>query len=305
MQALTARHVGRPAASRSARATVQAPQSPSAQPCLAPVRPVARNQSSSVTLGERPATRTVSPLRVKSKADAASTASASLAVARLVAVAPLPFSPVCTVVYRVAGCALQLRPGGFRDFPGAARRPVKYCALMVVPRPLTMDELNAVPAGEFVARVGPTFEHSPWIAERTWAQRPRPFASRDDLLRRLTATLRAASREEQLALIRAHPDLAGRLARENALTAASAAEQASAGLDRLSAGELARFTAANAEYRERFGFPFVICARLNDPAAILRAFARRQSLPVEEEIGNALGEIEKIAALRLADVVQP
>ena len=176
----------------------------------------------------------------------------------------------------------------------------------MVPGPLTMDELNAASAGEFVARVGPTFEHSPWVAERTWAQQPRPFASRDDLRRKLTATLRAASRDEQLALIRAHPDLAGRLAREDdALTAASAAEQASAGLDRLSVGELARFTAANAEYRARFGFPFVICARLNDPAAILRAFARRQSLPVEEEIGNALGEIEKIAALRLADVVQP
>ena len=302
MQELTARHVGRPAAARAATGTVQAPQSPSAQPCLAPVRPVARSQSSSVTLGERPATRTVSPLRVKSKAAAAS-AVTSPVVTRSVAVLLLPFSPVCTVSYGRADGRLQPRPEPSRDSPGVVRRAVKYCAPMV-PGPWTMDELNAGSAGEFVACVGPVFEHSPWVAERTWSQQ-RPFASHDDLRRKLTATLRAASRDEQLALIRAHPDLAGRLARENALTAASTAEQVSAGLDRLSAGELARFTVANADYRERFGFPFVICARLNDQAAILRAFARRLALPVEEEIGNALGEIEKIAALRLADVVQP
>ncbi len=169
--------------------------------------------------------------------------------------------------------------------------------------PPTLPELNALPAGEFVARVGPVFEHSPWIAERTWARRP--FASREALWRELVATLRAASRDEQLALIRAHPDLAGRLARAGALTAASAGEQASAGLDRLSAGELARFSAMNARYRERFGFPFVICARLNDKDAMLAAFERRLPLGVEEETGNALAEIEQIAALRLAGVVQP
>ena len=179
---------------------------------------------------------------------------------------------------------------------------MKYFAPMV-PGPLTtIHELNAGSAEEFVARVGPVFEHSPWVAERTWTRRP--FASRETLLGELLATLRAASRDEHLALIRAHPDLAGRLAREHALTAASAAEQASAGLDRLSPGELARFTEANARYRQRFGFPFVICARLNDPAAMLAAFAHRLPLGVDEEIGNALAEIGKIAALRLAGVVQ-
>ena len=161
--------------------------------------------------------------------------------------------------------------------------------------------VNQGTLADFVARVGPVFEHSPWIAERTWSQRP--FASRDDLLAKLVATLRGATRGEQLALIRAHPDLAGRLARENALTAASTAEQASAGLDRLSPEELIRFTEANTRYRERFGFPFVVCARLNDKTAMLSAFERRLGLDVEEEIENALREIEKIAALRLSGIL--
>lgn len=174
---------------------------------------------------------------------------------------------------------------------------------MAAPGPVTIDVLNAGPLAGFVARVGPIFEHSPWIAERTGARRP--FATREALLRELFTTLQAASRDEQLALIRAHPDLAGRLAQQGALTAESTGEQASAGLDRLTAEELARFTEANARYRERFGFPFVICARLNDKAAMLAAFERRLPLGVEEEIGNALAEIEKIAALRLAGVVQP
>ncbi len=168
---------------------------------------------------------------------------------------------------------------------------------------LTVHDLNAGTREDFVAHVGPVFEHSPWIAEVTWGQRP--FATRENLLRKLLATLREAPRERQLALIRAHPDLAGRLAREPTLTAASTAEQASVGLDRLSDAELARFTAANARYRERFGFPFVICARLNDRTAMLRAFEHRLGLSEEEEIGNSLAEIEKIAALRLADLVSP
>lgn len=171
------------------------------------------------------------------------------------------------------------------------------------PSARSLSSLNEDTLAGFVAHVGPVFEHSPWIAGRTWPQRP--FTSRDDLLHKLTATVRNASRGEQVALIRAHPDLAGRLAQQNALTPASSGEQASAGLDGLSPAERAHFTAANARYRERFGFPFVICARLNDQAAMLAAFARRLPLDEEEEIRNALAEIEKIAALRLADLVQP
>ena len=152
----------------------------------------------------------------------------------------------------------------------------------------------------FVARYGGLFEHSPWVAERTF--RRGQFADRDELHRELCMTMRAASREEQLALIRAHPDLAGRLAQQGALTQASSAEQASAGLDRLEPQELERFQRLNSAYRERFGFPFVICARLNDRKAILDAMTRRLAHQAEIEFDTALSEIEQIVALRLAEI---
>lgn len=155
----------------------------------------------------------------------------------------------------------------------------------------------------FVDRYGGLFEHSPWVAERTFERGP--FADLDHLLRELCATMRAATRDEQLALIRAHPDLAGRLAQQGALTRDSTAEQASAGLDRLSSEELARFQELNAAYRSRFGFPFVICARLNDRSAIRAAMERRLAHDADAEFDSALAEIEKIAALRLADCGAP
>src|SRR3954470_15566143 len=108
------------------------------------------------------------------------------------------------------------------------------------------------------------FEHSPWVEARADA---RP--SSGDRHRDLMAVVYDATPEEQLALIRAHPELAGKAAIDDGLTEASAAEQASAGLDRLSEAEFARFHALNAAYREKFGFPFIICVRLNDKAAIL------------------------------------
>ena len=152
----------------------------------------------------------------------------------------------------------------------------------------------------FVARYGGLFEHSPWVAERTFGRGP--FADREHLHRELCATMRAAPREEQLALIRAHPDLAGRLAQHGALTQASTAEQASAGLDRLDPHELERFQRLNTAYREKFDFPFVVCARLNDRATILAAMQRRLAHEADAEFATALSEIEQIAALRLADI---
>jgi OHCU decarboxylase len=154
---------------------------------------------------------------------------------------------------------------------------------------------------EFVAAVGPAFEHSPWIAERAWNRRP--FASVADLHERLCGVVAAASPDEQVGLIRAHPDLVGRLAWEGRLTRESAAEQAAAGLDALSAEEATAFERYNAEYRERFGFPFVICARENRKEAILAAFPQRLRNPRELEIAKALDEIYKIARLRLAELI--
>jgi 2-oxo-4-hydroxy-4-carboxy-5-ureidoimidazoline decarboxylase len=161
----------------------------------------------------------------------------------------------------------------------------------------TMASLNGLSHEEFARVCGPVFESSPWIAAETAAQRP--FADFDVLLRALCDRVRSASLQRQLALIRAHPDLVGRLT----LTAESQHEQSSAGLDALTREEIELFRLRNESYRNRFGFPFVICARLNKKDAILAAFDQRLAHSREEEIRAALGEIFKIAALRLRDIV--
>jgi 2-oxo-4-hydroxy-4-carboxy-5-ureidoimidazoline decarboxylase len=163
----------------------------------------------------------------------------------------------------------------------------------------SLAELNGCPPEAFVAVLGGIFEHSPWVAEETASRRP--FRDAAHLQAEMCATMRRAPRERRLALIRAHPDLAARLEK---LTEASQREQSGAGLDRLGEAELAEFKALNSAYRARFGFPFVICARLNAKDAILAAMRRRlpQEPAAEEE--TALGEIEKIAALRLADILK-
>ena len=161
-----------------------------------------------------------------------------------------------------------------------------------------LAELNAMDRVEFVRVIGPVFEHSPWVAARTEAQRP--FSSREALHAALVATVKNASNEEKVCLIRAHPDLIG----DDELTAASKSEQASAGLRDATAEEAKEFREFNRRYRERFGFPFVICARLNKKDAIARAFPVRLRNSREEEIETALQEISKIAELRLKDLVQ-
>ena len=161
-----------------------------------------------------------------------------------------------------------------------------------------LAELNAMDRVEFVRLVGPVFEHSPWVAARTASQRP--FASRETLHAALIVTVNQASDEEKLCLIRAHPDLIG----DDELTANSKSEQASAGLRDASPEEAEQFRESNRQYRERFGFPFVICARLNKKEAIARAFPVRLKNSREEEIKIALQEISKIAELRLKDLVE-
>ncbi|MBI2815051.1 MAG: 2-oxo-4-hydroxy-4-carboxy-5-ureidoimidazoline decarboxylase [Opitutae bacterium] len=165
-----------------------------------------------------------------------------------------------------------------------------------------LSDLNQADRAAFTAALGHLFEHSPWVAEETWAKRP--YASAEALHAALCATMRAAPMERQLALILAHPDLAGRLAQQKKLTAESTREQASAGLDHLNDAELAEFTRNNNAYRTKFGFPFIICARLNAKAAILAAMqARLPNSPVAEHAA-ALGEVEKIAWLRLSDLLK-
>jgi OHCU decarboxylase len=161
--------------------------------------------------------------------------------------------------------------------------------------------LNALSREDFLRVIGPVFEHSSWIAELTWAKRP--FESADALHRALCETVLAYDEPQKLALIRAHPDLAGRAARAGTLTPASTHEQASGGLDQLSAEEAALFDKYNRAYRERFGFPFVICARQNKKAAMLAGFEQRLKNSPQQEIETALAEIFKIAELRLHDLV--
>ena len=161
-----------------------------------------------------------------------------------------------------------------------------------------LAELNAMDRVEFVRVVGPVFEHSPWVAARTESQRP--FSSREALHAALVATVEKASDDEKVCLIRAHPDLIG----DDELTAASKSEQASAGLQDATAEETKQFREYNRQYRERFGFPFVICARLNKKDAIARAFPVRLRNSRDQEIETALQEISKIAELRLKDLVQ-
>ncbi|MBS0633291.1 MAG: 2-oxo-4-hydroxy-4-carboxy-5-ureidoimidazoline decarboxylase [Verrucomicrobia bacterium] len=167
---------------------------------------------------------------------------------------------------------------------------------------MDLVQLNAADRATFTAALGHLFEHSPWVAEAAWARRP--FRDAAHLHAELCAAMRAASREKQLALIRAHPDLAGRLAQQNRLTAESTREQASAGLNQLSAAELAEFQTLNAAYLARFEFPFIICARLSNKAAILTAMQVRVNNTPEHEFQTALAEIEKIAQLRLNDVLK-
>jgi OHCU decarboxylase len=162
---------------------------------------------------------------------------------------------------------------------------------------VTLEELNALGREEFVDRLGGVAEGSPWVAERAWAEGP--FADLDSLSDAFRRAINSASREWQLGLIQAHPDLAGRVA----LSPESAAEQAGAGLDRLSPQQLDEFTRLNVTYHARFGFPFVICVREHDAASILAAYRERLRNDGVEERRAALAEIGKIVRLRLDEAV--
>lgn len=163
---------------------------------------------------------------------------------------------------------------------------------------------GAMDRDAFLARFGGVFEHSPWIAEAAFDRGLGAGADSPEALHRaMCAVLRAAPRERKLALIRAHPDLAGRLGRAEPLTEASRKEQRSAGLDACSEEEFARFTELNARYREKFGFPFVMAVRGRSRGEILAAFERRIANDPETEFRTALAEIEKIALFRLRELL--
>ncbi|WP_438752580.1 2-oxo-4-hydroxy-4-carboxy-5-ureidoimidazoline decarboxylase [Pararhizobium sp. O133] len=154
-------------------------------------------------------------------------------------------------------------------------------------------------AARFVERFGGVFEHSPWVAERAFLDHPQIALTSDAVHAALVASFRAASDTERLTVLRAHPDLAGKLAVAGELTEDSKAEQASAGLHRLTPSEHRRFTDLNSAYTDKFGFPFIIAVKGLGKDDILSAFESRVDNTPQQEFETATKQVEKIALLRL------
>jgi 2-oxo-4-hydroxy-4-carboxy-5-ureidoimidazoline decarboxylase len=152
-------------------------------------------------------------------------------------------------------------------------------------------------APDFVAALGGIFEHSPWVPERTAAKRP--FASLDSLHGAMVQAMWGASEAEKLALLRAHPQLAGKEAEAGTLTAHSTSEQDSVGLTRLTPEEKAKIAALNATYLQKHGFPFIIAVKLRTKREIFSVFEQRVNNPRDIEFSTALSEVGRIARLRL------
>ena len=163
---------------------------------------------------------------------------------------------------------------------------------------MTVDELNASGRAAFVETLGWIFEDSPWVAERVWERRP--FRSLDDLHAAMTQVVAHATDAEQLALLRAHPDL-GTRAR---VSDASTGEQRGAGLDRLTPDEFARLQQLNTDYRSRFGFPFLFAVTGSTRHDVLAALEARSTRTRAEEFADALQQVYKIARFRLERLLE-
>jgi 2-oxo-4-hydroxy-4-carboxy-5-ureidoimidazoline decarboxylase len=162
-----------------------------------------------------------------------------------------------------------------------------------------LETLNRISAQDFVRELGGIYEHSPWVAAEAAAMRP--FAHSNALADAMRGIVDAADDSRKLDLIKAHPDLGGKFARAGSLTPESSREQAGLGLDRLDDAEFERFSDLNRRYRERFGFPFIICARLTTRDGVLAAFQARLGNDPSGEMAEALRQIHLIAGLRIGD----
>jgi 2-oxo-4-hydroxy-4-carboxy-5-ureidoimidazoline decarboxylase len=165
-----------------------------------------------------------------------------------------------------------------------------------------IDHINKMEESTFVSTFGAVYEHSLWVAKGAWQRRP--FASLDALHAVMDEVVQRAGPTQQTILIKAHPELAGRLARSGQLTAESRSEQAQAGLTSLSEDLTRRMLELNHAYQQKFGFPFIICARLNNVSTILQAMENRLAHSEETEFKIALQEISKIGKLRLGDILE-
>jgi 2-oxo-4-hydroxy-4-carboxy-5-ureidoimidazoline decarboxylase len=166
---------------------------------------------------------------------------------------------------------------------------------------LTLEHINAMSPQAFLAALGGVFEHSPWIAEQAFSARP--FASVAALHEAMVNAVKRAPRERQLALLNAHPELAGKEAQAGALTSSSTAEQASAGLGALTREQMQTLARWNREYRDKFGLPFIIAVRRHTQASIFREFERRLANDVETELYACLEQVFLITRLRLGDLI--
>ena len=162
---------------------------------------------------------------------------------------------------------------------------------------MTVEDLSAAGCEAFVSALGAIFEASPWVPERAWHRRP--FGSLEALHQAMMAEVSASSVDEQLALLRAHPDLGTRAQ----MTAASVGEQAGAGLDRLTASEFDRLRELNTAYRDKFGFPFLLAVRGSTKHDVLAALAARLPATMDQELAEALRQVSRIAWFRLQDLV--
>ena len=150
----------------------------------------------------------------------------------------------------------------------------------------------------FISRYGGVYERSPWVAEAVWDAGGAPDEA-EALADAMAAVVEATGPEAQLRLLRAHPDLAGKLAVGEEMTSESESEQAAAGLDHCLPEEFAEFQRLNAAYKARFGFPFIMAVKGHDRAAILAAFRRRIGNDREAEFREALAQVHRIARMRL------
>ena len=162
---------------------------------------------------------------------------------------------------------------------------------------MTLSDLNASDLVRFVDATGWIFEDSPWVAERAWPLRP--FATVDVLHAAMVTIVEEAAAEERLALLRAHPDLGARAR----MSDASVGEQRGAGLDRLTRGEFEHLQEMNAEYRRRFGFPFLYAVKGSTKEDVLAALDRRRVAPLDQEQAEAMRQVYRIARFRLDDLI--
>lgn len=160
-----------------------------------------------------------------------------------------------------------------------------------------MGTINAMEQTAFVTKFGGIFEKSPWVADEAWHSKP--FASLDDMHASMVRVVKYAPLPKQLALLQAHPDLAGKEAQAGAMTSSSVSEQASAGLNALPKPEMTQISDFNAAYKQKFGFPFIIAVRMHTKEGIFFDFTQRLKNDTQTEFANDLQNVYAITRLRL------